>query len=331
MKILLGSHFFHPSVGGIEEVSRILAHEFTAAGHEVRAVTSTREDDGATFPFAVHRDPSPLALLRLVRWCDVFFQNNISLQTAWALLLVRRPWVVAHHMWLTRVDGSIGARDRLKQRLIHHAHNIAVSHPIANSLGVPAAVIGNPYWASVFRTDPNAARDREFICVARLVSQKGVDVLLDALARLPGEPRLTIVGAGPEEDALRRQCAELGLEARVSFAGARRDAELASLLNRHRCLVVPSRCEETFGLAALEGIASGCTVVGANAGGLPEAIGACGLTFERGNAADLARQLAIALSTDAAPFRAAAPAHLARHDPRTVATAYLREIEKILR
>ena len=108
MKILLSSHFFHPSVGGIEEVSRNLAHEFMRAGHEVKVVTYTRESDDADFPFSIHRRPGPLELLRLVEWCDVFFHNNISLRTAWPLLLHTRPWVVAHHTWIARVDGSIG-------------------------------------------------------------------------------------------------------------------------------------------------------------------------------------------------------------------------------
>jgi glycogen(starch) synthase len=333
MKILFGSHFFHPSIGGIEEVSSILAHEFTAAGHVVRVVTGTREDDSTTFPFTVHRRPSPWELLRLVRWCDVFFQNNVSLQTAWPLLVVRRPWVIAHHMWLTRVDGSIGWRDRLKRRLIRCARSIAVSRPIAASLGIPATAIGNPYRAEVFREDISAPRDRELICVGRLVSQKGVDLLLDALAQLSTRPRLTIVGAGPEEGALREQCATLGLQAQVEFAGARRSAELAALLNRHRCIVVPSRCEETFGLAAVEGIACGCVAIGSDGGGLPEAIGPCGVTFERGNVADLARQLAAMLApgADTSVFRAAAPAHLARHEPQRVAAAYLHELEEAMR
>jgi glycosyl transferase family 1 len=43
MRILLCSHFFHPSVGGIEQVSQLLAHEFTLAGHTVKVVTSTAE------------------------------------------------------------------------------------------------------------------------------------------------------------------------------------------------------------------------------------------------------------------------------------------------
>lgn len=329
MKILLASHFFHPSVGGIEEVSRVLASEFTTAGHDVRVVTATREDDGTRFPFQVHRHPSPAALLELVRWCDVFFQNNISLQTAWPLAIVRRPWVIAHHTWIARTDGRRGWRDRLKHSLSTRAQNIAVSNAIASHLSAPAAVIGNPYRHEVFRLDPAAQRDLDLVFVGRLVRDKGVDLLLDALKTLP--MRLTIVGRGPEESALRAQCERLGLGERVVFAGMKADAELAALLNRHRVIVIPSRWEEPFGLVALEGIACGCVAAGSRGGGLPDAIGACGVTFARNDPTDMARVLAELWRSDLKPFRDAAPEHLARHSARTVAGEYLRVLEEAAR
>lgn len=329
MKILLASHFFHPSVGGIEQVSRVLAREFTTAGHDVRVVTATSEDDGTRFPFQVHRHPSPAALLELVRWCDVFFQNNISLQTAWPLAIVRRPWVIAHHTWIARTDGRRGWRDRLKHSLTTRAQNIAVSNAIASHLSAPAVVIGNPYRHDVFRLDPAAQRDLDLVFVGRLVRDKGVDLLLDALTTLP--MRLTIVGRGPEESALRAHCERLGLGERVVFAGMKADAELAALLNRHRVIVIPSRWEEPFGLVALEGIACGCVAAGSCGGGLPAAIGACGVTFARNDPTDMARVLAELWRSDLKPFRDAAPEHLARHSARTVAAEYLRVIEEAAR
>ena len=70
MKILLGSHHFFPSTGGIETVSNLLAREFVALGHEVRVVTQT--PGNGDFPFTVVRRPGPLELWRQVRWCNVF-------------------------------------------------------------------------------------------------------------------------------------------------------------------------------------------------------------------------------------------------------------------
>lgn len=336
MKILLSSHFFHPNVGGIEEVSRVLAHEFSTAGHEVRVVTQTLGNDGSEFPFVVARRPSPAELLRLVRWCDVFFHNNLSLRTAWPLLVVRRPWVVAHHTWIARTSGSVGWRDRLKHFVLRRAQNISVSRAIAEHLAVPSTVIGNPYRDQLFQRDPAAVRDRELVFVGRLVRDKGLDLLLEALAILHGKgarPQLTVIGAGPEEENLRQQCERLGLGECVTFAGLKTDRDLVALLNRHRVLVVPSRWREPFGLVALEGIACGCVVLGADCGGLPGAIGPCGLTFPHLDVQTLAKQIAALLdpAADLERYRAAAPEHLARHSARAVAAQYLRVIEEAAR
>ncbi len=96
MHILLATHFFYPDIGGLETVARVLADEFTALGTRS---SSSRRVPGRTrrrstrrsFAFPVVRRPGRRELLSLVRWCDVYFQNNISLRTLWPLLLVRRP------------------------------------------------------------------------------------------------------------------------------------------------------------------------------------------------------------------------------------------------
>jgi glycosyltransferase involved in cell wall biosynthesis len=197
-------------------------------------------------------------------------------------------------------------------------------------------IIPNTYREEIFRLLPEIERERELIFVGRLVSDKGVDVLLDALAQLQTRglrPHLTIVGAGPEETALRRQAEQLGLQPQVEFAGAKRDEDLAKVLNAHRIMVVPSRWSEPFGIVALEGIACGCIVVGSEGGGLPEAIGECGPTFPNGDSQALADVLAELLNSDEklSSFRAAAEAHLARHRPAEVARAYLKVFENAVR
>jgi glycosyltransferase involved in cell wall biosynthesis len=336
MKILISSHFFYPSVGGIEEVSRILAQEFVRAGHEVKVVTQTSENDATAFPFAVHRRPGPLELLRLVEWCDVFLHSNISLQTAWPLLLRRRPWVVAHHTWIARVDGRTGWRDRLKRAVLRRARNIAVSDALRAKIAAPAVVIGNPYRDTLFRCDPAAVRDRELVFLGRLVDDKGVDLLLHALTRVRergSKPRLTIIGRGPEEPALRQLSHQLGLDAQVEFAGQVAGPELVALLNRHRVLVVPSRWKEPFGLVVLEGMACGCVPLVADCGGLPDAIGEAGAKFRHQDADDAAHWIEKLLAPDADlnRYRAAAPAHLAKHTAEAVAARYLEVLEEAVK
>jgi len=197
VRILFSSHVFSPSVGGIETVSRLLAREFVRQGHEVALVTET--PGGASlaedFEFPIHRRPSVAALLRLVRWCDVCFHNNISLPKAWPLLFVHRPWVVAHHVWIPR----LGHAARLKRHVLRHATGISISTAVAKHLSTPSTVIPNPYEDSLFRVLPEVTRDRDLIFVGRLVSDKGVDLLLSALAKLRRAgvcPSVTIVGAG---------------------------------------------------------------------------------------------------------------------------------------
>lgn len=332
MRILVSSHFFHPSIGGIEEVTLALAHEFAAAGHELRIITQTAEDSGTKFPFEVYRNPGAGCLLRLVKWCDVFFHNNISLRFAWPLLLIKRPWVIAHHTWLARTDGRIGLRDRIKQRVSQHATNITMSKAMSKTISAPTEIIGNPYRDHLFQIYPDAPRDHELVFLGRLVSDKGVDILLNALALLGKrrpQPKLTIIGTGPEEGALREQCAQLGLQNQVTFTGKKTGGELVQLLNRHQIMVVPSRWQEPFGLVALEGAACGCVVIGSECGGLPDAIGPCGITYKHQDTAALADSIEQLLTpgADLEKYRSAAPAYLADHTAKAVAARYLQVLQ----
>ena len=161
------------------------------------------------------------------------------------------------------------------------------------------------------------------------MSDKGVDVLLDALHRLANQgcrPKLTIIGAGPDEGHLRALVRDLRLDGQTRFAGRLTGQTLAREISKHKIMVVPSSWEEPFGIVALEGIACGCVIVGTDGGGLPEAIGPCGLLARRGDAADLALQIDRALLDFQGQkiMRAAARDHLSRHTAEHIVTAYLR-------
>jgi glycogen synthase len=331
VKILLGSHHFFPSTGGIETVTNLLAREFVKLGHEVRVVTQTA--GGGNFPFAVVRHPGPLELLRQLRWCDVFLQNNISLRTLWPLLFVRRPLFITHQTWITNPDSSTGWQHGLKRFVLRYATSFAISNAIAEALPVSSIRVGNPYDDQVFKEVPVEERDRELIFAGRLVSDKGVGVLLDALKLLETNPHLVIAGDGPERPALEKQVADLQLQSQVEFAGRQDGEQLAKLLQQYQVLVVPSLWQEPFGIVALEGIACGCVVVGSAGGGLAEAIGPCGHTFPNGDAVALAKEIAklLADSGERARLLQHAPSHLARFTPRHVAGVYLEAMEKALR
>jgi len=332
VKILFSSHFFPPDIGGIEEVGGILAREFTRRGHEVIVVTQTTKE--GPFPFEVRRRPRLAELPGLTRWSDLVFHNNISLRTAWPLAWIRRPWVVAHHTWIARVNGRLAAVDRLKLQAIRRAKNVAVSKAIAANLGIEARVIANPYRDEILLRTNAEARDGDVMFLGRLVSDKGVDVLLEALGILAARGKMlrtTIVGEGIERTALEAQARRLGVDA--TFAGARQGEELVALLNHHRLLVVPSRWEEPFGIVALEAMACGCVPVVARAGGLPEAVGEAGVTFGKEDPRSLAECLKSLLGDEPRleELRRRAPSHLERHRPAVIADQYLEVMEEALR
>jgi glycosyltransferase involved in cell wall biosynthesis len=334
MKILICSHFFSPSIGGIQTSTLLLAREFVSAGHEVKVVTTTRDDDGTDHGYEVIRSPAPGRLLGVVNWCDVYFQNNISLRTAWPLLFVWRPWVVATHMWLP--DGVVPWITAFKRMVLMFATRLYVSEALRRHVGLPGAVIPNVFDAGVFRLLPEIPRDRDFVFLGRLVSDKGADVLLGALSLMIKQKNwngvATIIGIGPEEAELRRMVDELGLQANVIFAGPMQGEELVRELNRYKIVVIPSLMREPFGIVALEGIACGCTPVASADGGLPEAVGSCGLFFQNGNVAALAERLMLGLESPdlRRKMMLYREAHLAQFRPEGVATIVLQHFELAL-
>ena len=335
MKILFSSYLFHPSVGGIESVSKVLAEKFAAAGNDVHVITQTGGDPITDANYRLTRRPSIGKLFRLLRWSNLFFQNNISLRSLIPALLLRKPILVVHQTWLQNTRGGIGWNNRLKHALLRFVTNVAISKAVADCISGHSFVIGNPYDDTVFRLARNVARDKNLIFVGRLVSDKGVDLLLRAMKLLQNGnlmPDLTIVGSGPEEQQLRTLASELALDRQVIFTGQQSGGALAQLLNQHRILVVPSRWAEPFGIVALEGIACGCVVVGSEKGGLKEAIGPCGVTFENENVRALADQLQRLFNEPDSQtnLRQHAGEHLAKFQSDAVAAAYLRLMRKLV-
>jgi glycogen synthase len=106
MKLLLYSHFFAPSVGGVENIVLSLADGLSkrrkANGQlefEVTLVTKTAAgdfDDGA-LPFRVVRAPSLIVLWRLIRGSDVLHTAGPALLPLFLAWLARKPFVIEHH------------------------------------------------------------------------------------------------------------------------------------------------------------------------------------------------------------------------------------------
>jgi glycosyltransferase involved in cell wall biosynthesis len=191
-------------------------------------------------------------------------------------------------------------------------------------------VIPNTYRSEIFKGFSAIPKDLDIVYVGRLVLEKGIDDLLDALSLLGYEgvrPRLSIVGDGPSQAVLKQKTKELGLDHRVTFLGIKRGLDLAKFIARHRLMTVPSR-SEPFGIVAVEGIACGCVVVGTNQGDLPEAIGPCGVAVSKTDSIALARALKLLLENEGliTHYRSSARAHLARHSREVIGRQYLKTL-----
>ncbi|MCL6515562.1 1,4-alpha-glucan branching protein domain-containing protein [Alicyclobacillus sp.] len=160
---------------------------------------------------------------------------------------------------------------------------------------------------------PAPAGPPTVVFVGRLVYEKGVHVLLDAMVRvLEACPaaRLVVIGRGPLEDTLQDHARGLGLADAVRFLGFIPDARRDAWLRRASVCVVPS-LYEPFGIAALEAMAQGTPVVVSNAGGLREVVddGVDGLVAPVGDADALAQRILRVLED---PVRARSLAERAR-------------------
>src|SRR6185436_3107411 len=132
------------------------------------------------------------------------------------------------------------------------------------------------------------ADDFVVLTLAALVARKGVDLLIEACARLERPVQLLVAGDGPERAALERQASALGFANGVRFLGAR--ADKAELLEACDVFALASRAEG-LGVAALEAMARGRAVVATRVGGLEEAVGEAGILVAPGDAAGLAAAL----------------------------------------
>ena len=342
-KILFLSHRFYPDIGGIEIISELLAENFVKAGYEVHLMTWSTDTTNKIFPYKVIRNPSTRTLLKEHRWADIVFENNPCVQLGWPKLIFRKPSVITLQTWISRTNGIVNWKDKLKINLwLRNAKKVvAVSQRVADKTWSDSTIIGNPYRQENFKILTNIERDRNFIFVGRLVSDKGAELAIRAVKKItelsksspePAKPTLTIVGNGPELSSLKELAEQENISAQVEFTGSLSGQALVQKLNQHSILIVPSLWEEPFGVVALEGIACGCTAIVSDGGGLPEAVGQAGYTFSRGNIDSLVQQIVSVQTDDQGREQRSkmASEHLAAFHPEKISRKYLNLIEAIL-
>ncbi|GAA3270364.1 glycosyltransferase family 4 protein [Paenarthrobacter aurescens] len=343
LRIALVAHVFHPSVGGVEITSDILARGFMRHGAEVTVITNTPDSrpPTRTFPYDVVRRPSPWRLLALVNRADVVFHNNPAISLWWPLPLVRTPWMVALRMWVTMPGQVLSGFQRLKYaakyRIIGRADVlVANSRVLANHVEGDVEVIPNSYRDEYFSILDDELRDPlGIVFLGRLSHDKGVDLLLQATADLVREidgVTLTIVGEGSERESLEALALECGLGNAVRFVGSQGPEEANRILNRNSIVVIPSRMPEPFGTVALEAAAAGCVAVYANHGGLPDAAGEQAIGFTPLDPTSLSGHLRALLNNpkDLAARQKDAVAHADRHRENVMVDRYYAAIKRTL-
>jgi glycosyltransferase involved in cell wall biosynthesis len=156
-----------------------------------------------------------------------------------------------------------------------------MARELAEDFDVPTRLlrrIPNPVDVDALRADAatplrHPDEGSRFVAAGRLTKQKGLDRLLPWFAAMPPDARLAILGEGPDGPALKAQAEELGLSARVDFAGF--VANPAPMIAGADALLLPSRWEGMPN-AALEALALGTPVIGTpESGGLAEVAEDC--------------------------------------------------------
>lgn len=171
-------------------------------------------------------------------------------------------------------------------------------------------------WTRDFRpADTYAVRTAQTPYIAyigSMIRRKGVDVLLEAFARIhPDFPqvRLRLAGTGPLLDDLKARAEALGISDAVDFVGVLRDRPKVEFLQQALFMVCPSR-GEPFGIVNVEGLAAGVPVIATRVGGIPDIIlnGETGYLIELDNPADLAGRMSELLASEEKRMKMAARA-----------------------
>ena len=225
----------------------------------------------------------------------VFVFENIDRQWRGKLSWLRGR---AERRVLTELDFAIcatgTARDRL-MRLGVPGDRCHIVYP-----QVDAELFG-PVDARQLRSELGLA-DRIVVgYCGRLVREKGIDLLIDAVAALPEEYAMLLVGGGREQPALVARAAERGIAGRLKHV----DRVPVDQVPRYLCamdmLVLPSRpvpqWQEQYGRVLPEAMLCGVPVIGSSSGAIPEVIGQAGLVFEQENVSAL-REAILRLGSD---------------------------------
>lgn len=125
----------------------------------------------------------------------------------------------------------------------------------------------------------------------RMIPEKGLDILLKALANVRGDWRLRLVGGGMMIEDLQRLAEDLNLSEKIDFLPQLPSTDLPAQYHKIDLFVLPSltrpNWKEQFGRVLVEAMASGVAVIGSDSGAIPDVIGNAGLIVPEADVAAL--------------------------------------------
>ncbi|MBA2457801.1 MAG: glycosyltransferase [Gemmatimonadales bacterium] len=280
MRILHLAKYYWPRSGGMERVVQGLAEGAASLGHQVevvavetigRAGTTGRQRSSVTRAFSLAalgtQEIAPGYIAAAWKRADIIHVHHPHpLADVACLLRARRtPVVVTQHADSRRSIYLPATRLVLRRAaavVVPSRAHLALSTELVgheSKVEVIPFGIDQRRWEVVPPPPPGAPPRAIFI--GRLVSYKGLDVLLKALERVP-DLRLDIVGSGPEGPRLRTLAQALAVADRVRWYGEYPDEDLPRRMADADFLVLPSvTVEEMFGLVVLEAMAAGRPVL----------------------------------------------------------------------
>lgn len=191
--------------------------------------------------------------------------------------------------------GRVFAQARRKRAMARFKKIVVISGFMKGRLvanGLPAEKIAvEPPTITCRPSSPNVhlPASPDLLFVGQLIRGKGVQLLLEAMARMKTPRTLDVVGTGNMAEALKALAERLGLEDRVRWHGFQPNPQ--DWMQAAKCVVVPSFWQEPYGLVAAEAVALGRPVVAFAIGGLPEACDGKATLVPPGDVDALARAL----------------------------------------
>jgi glycosyltransferase involved in cell wall biosynthesis len=167
-------------------------------------------------------------------------------------------------------EAMVPSRAQLDDTCRSHLLKRSRVHIVANGIDTDLFAPGSRDEA---RRELGLGPEPIFVSVGRLNREKGVRHLIAALARVPGDARLLIVGDGEERQALELRVHDEGVADRVTFVGAVQREGVASYLRAADVFVFPTEHPEAAPLVLPEAMSVGLPVVASRVGAIPEVVG----------------------------------------------------------